>query len=256
MSRTAVNRFILPPGINIIQIPNSNAWIISNITTQRKQLINLPKNTYLKLEDTRMESGQIINESPDPESVDKNYEHVSSESLKKKRHSSKNDENINCQCLFSINRRHRQNLTKETSTKKRRLESLYALTRAVVYNAAMDSANPSSKSIRIGGVGYYAELEKKSTCENSCAGPEYILSLKLGYTHKVKLQVPKTLDIKIDKDSTTITISGIQRCFLGNFAAKVRAVSPIEPYHKKGLCYVNEVVRSKVAKSRKNKAKE
>jgi len=231
MSRTAVNRFILPPGINIIQIPNSNAWIIGNTTTKRKQLINLPKNISLDLKE--------------PETLEQNSMSFGHNETTAERRPS-----------FSVNQQPRQNFKKETSTKKRRFKSLYALTRALVYNATMDSAHPSSKSIRVGGVGYYAELEKKPTCGDSCAGPEYILSLKLGYSHKVKLQVPKTLDIKIDKDSTTITISGIQRCFLGNFAAKVRAVSPIEPYHKKGLCYVNEVVRSKVAKSRKNKAKE
>jgi len=231
MSRTAINRFTLPSGINIIQIPNSNAWIIGNTITKRKQLINIPKNISLNLKEPNTREQN----STSPE----------------------NDETtVKCRSFFSVDQQLCRNLKKKTSTKNRKFRSLYALTRALIYNAVMDSANPSSKSIRIGGVGYYAELEKKSTCGDSCASPEYVLSLKLGYSHKIRIHVPKTLDIKIDKDSTTITISGIQRCFLGNFAAKVRAVSPIEPYHKKGLCYVNEVVRTKVAKSRKNKAKE
>lgn len=221
MSGIGRKHFLLPDGIVFEPVRNSPAWIVRNKARDRYQLIFLPTNLQVLL--------YPVNSKP---------------------HSR------NGQWKCSIDQQPHQNLKKETSTKKRRLRSLSALAHAVVSNAIMDSVNPSSKSIRIGGVGYYAELEKKPTCEDSGASPEYILSLKLGYTHKVKLQVPKTLDIKIDKDSTTITISGIQRCFLGNFAAKVRAISPIEPYHKKGLCYVNEVVRSKVAKSRKNKAKE
>jgi ribosomal protein L6P/L9E len=222
MSRTTVNCFTLPPNINILQIPNSNGLLISDLVNKRNQLINMPNNMdVLACWDQKI-----------------------------------------CQpTLYGVFDARKvsnlcQNSKKETSIKKRKFRSLHALTSALVRNAVMDSANPSSKSIRIGGVGYYAELEKKPTCGDSCSGTEYILSLKLGYTHKVRLQVPKTLDIKIEKDATTIIISGMQRCFLGNFAARVRSVSPIEPYHKKGLSYVNEVVRSKVAKSRKNKAKE
>merc|ERR1712170_147158 len=111
-------------------------WIIGDIITKRKQLINLPKNISLNLKESKTLEQNLMS-----------FGH--NEIIVKRRF------------LFLINQQLRQNFKKKTSIKKHQFKSLYALTRALIYNATMDSAHPSSKNIRIGGVGYYAELEKK-----------------------------------------------------------------------------------------------
>jgi ribosomal protein L6P/L9E len=308
MSRTAANCFTLPEDISLTKIPNSNALIVSNQKTKRRQLILIPARYKLERQSSEhpnpasqasSENTEKSLDSQPPEALISSPAYLGSElrslartnAAKYTSSRSTRGESIvsglgetqsvsQAEDKQTVLLKHQPSnlFQKETSIKKRRAASLYALTRAMVYNAVMDSANPCSKVIRIGGVGYFAEIQTKQIdpsvtpdsvnvkpknqsnvypfIKKNATKEQTILALKLGYTHKVKLQVPKTLELKIDKESTTITLSGLQKCFLGNFAAKVRAVSPIEPYHGKGLSYINEVVRSKVAKSRKNKAKE
>ena len=59
-------------------------------------------------------------------------------------------------------------------------------------------------------------------------------------------------DLKVETpDSLTITISGINKEHVGDFAARVRAVRSPEPYKGKGIRYENEVVRRKEGKTGK-----
>ena len=46
-------------------------------------------------------------------------------------------------------------------------------------------------------------------------------------------------------------ISGMQKDMVSEFAAKVRAVRPPEPYKGKGIAYENEIIRRKVGKTSK-----
>ena len=45
------------------------------------------------------------------------------------------------------------------------------------------------------------------------------------------------------------TLSGIDRCLLGQFAADIRSIRPPEPYKGKGIRYADEHVRRKVGKA-------
>jgi len=51
---------------------------------------------------------------------------------------------------------------------------------------------------------------------------------------------------------TLIVITGPDRQAVGEYAAKVRAVRPPEPYKGKGIRYANEVVRRKAGKAAKS----
>ena len=47
---------------------------------------------------------------------------------------------------------------------------------------------------------------------------------------------------------TTLVVKGISKEKVGLYAAKVRGIKPVEPYHAYGLRYSDEVVVRKVGK--------
>ena len=77
-------------------------------------------------------------------------------------------------------------------------------------------------------------------------------NFQLGFSHPSQLDIPSDIQVAIEK-STLITISGIDKQLVGQFAANVRALRPPEPYKGKGVRYVDEYVRKKAGKSAKGK---
>ena len=53
------------------------------------------------------------------------------------------------------------------------------------------------------------------------------------------------------KETLKVSIEGINKEVVGQYAAKVRAVRPPEPYKGKGIRYVGEYVRRKEGKTGK-----
>lgn len=90
------------------------------------------------------------------------------------------------------------------------------------------------KKLVIEGIGYKAQIQ----------GDNLILSL--GFSHPVKLEVPK--DLKVSTESNVVTISGIDKEDVGNFSAKIRALKKPEPYKGKGIRYSDEIIRRKAGK--------
>lgn len=86
----------------------------------------------------------------------------------------------------------------------------------------------------IEGVGFKAELQGTT------------LVMNLGFSHQVKLEVPKGITCKVEKGE--VTISGIDKEVVGQFAAVVRSHKKPEPYKGKGIRYSDEVVRRKEGK--------
>jgi large subunit ribosomal protein L6 len=86
----------------------------------------------------------------------------------------------------------------------------------------------------IEGVGYKADLQGTT------------LVMNLGFSHQVKLEVPKGVSCKVEKGE--VTISGIDKEVVGQFAAVVRSKKKPEPYKGKGIRYSDEVIRRKEGK--------
>jgi large subunit ribosomal protein L6 len=86
----------------------------------------------------------------------------------------------------------------------------------------------------IEGVGYKADLQGTT------------LVMNLGFSHQVKLEVPKGLTCKVEKGE--VTLSGIDKEVVGQFAAVVRSKKKPEPYKGKGIRYSDETVRRKEGK--------
>ena len=93
---------------------------------------------------------------------------------------------------------------------------------------------PFEKKLIIEGIGYRAEMQGTT------------LVMNLGFSHQIKLAVPESLKIAIDKG--IITISGVSKDEVGGFAAKVRSYKKPEPYKGKGIRYENEIVKRKQGK--------
>jgi large subunit ribosomal protein L6 len=93
---------------------------------------------------------------------------------------------------------------------------------------------PFSKRLEVQGIGYKADLSGRT------------ITLSVGFSHPVKLEVPAGLTATVEKN--VISISGADREAVGQFAAIVRAVKKPEPYKGKGIRYEGEVVRHKEGK--------
>ncbi len=118
--------------------------------------------------------------------------------------------------------------------------AMHGLYRSLVNNMVIGVSAGFEKRLSLVGVGYRAAL----------AGTQ--LDMQLGFSHPTKLDIPKGIEVKVDK-STTIIIQGVDKQQVGQFAASVRSLRPPEPYKGKGVRYENEYVRKKAGKAGKGK---
>jgi large subunit ribosomal protein L6 len=93
-----------------------------------------------------------------------------------------------------------------------------------------------SKTLRIVGVGYKAQLQGK------------MLVLNLGYSHPITFSIREGIKIEVP-DPNTVVISGIDKQLVGQVSADLRKFRPPEPYKGKGIMYSNEHVRRKAGKA-------
>ena len=81
------------------------------------------------------------------------------------------------------------------------------------------------------------------------------LVLQVGYSHPVNLPIPEGLEVTAEQVRLpggmvqVITVSGIDKQQVGEFAAETRRVKPPEPYLGKGIRYRDEQIRRKAGKS-------
>lgn len=114
--------------------------------------------------------------------------------------------------------------------------SLHGLSRALIQNAVKGVTEGWSKVLLLNGVGYKAAV----------AGGT--LNLNLGYSHPIQYEIPKGIEIKVEKN-TKVTVNGIDRELVGQTAQKIRSFRPPEPYLGKGVKYEEEIIRKKAGKS-------
>lgn len=77
-----------------------------------------------------------------------------------------------------------------------------------------------------------------------------MLDLSIGVSHPTQIPIPKGLEVSVEKN-TLISIRGIDKQLVGEFAASIRIKRPPEPYKGKGIRYENEYVRRKAGKAAK-----
>ena len=120
----------------------------------------------------------------------------------------------------------------------KRHKALHGLTRTLIFNMVEGVTKGYEKVLEINGVGYRAAKSGKK------------LTLTLGYSHPVEMIDPDGIEIVLD-GQTKITVKGIDKEKVGQFAAEIRTKRPPEPYKGKGIKYADEHIRRKVGKTGK-----
>ena len=155
-------------------------------------------------------------------------------------------------------------VTRPTDEKEDR--SLHGLTRALLQDMVTGVSEGYKKVLMIIGVGYKAVKQGNNLLlylghslmpVTGMPQDRFIIS----DTPTVKLEVPSEDEIKkqgIDKMTTEkvstsliIVVRGIDKQEVGQMAAVIRGKRPPEPYHGKGVRYIDENVRRKVGKTGK-----
>ena len=119
----------------------------------------------------------------------------------------------------------------------KKMKSLHGLTRTLIHNMVVGVTEGYTKSLEVNGVGYKAQKQGKK------------LVLSLGYSHPVEMEDPEGLESVVDGNN--ITVKGIDKEKVGQYAAEIRAKRAPEPYKGKGIKYADEVIRRKVGKTGK-----
>jgi len=123
-------------------------------------------------------------------------------------------------------------------TIKRRTKNspaLWGLSRSLLQNAVIGVSVGFEKKLELVGVGYKTSMQG-----------DKMLRVDVGYSHPIDLEVPEELLVSTEK--TIITISGIDKQKVGEFAAKIRSHRKPEPYKGKGIKYEGEKIRRKEGK--------
>ncbi len=117
--------------------------------------------------------------------------------------------------------------------------SLHGLTRALLNNMVTGVSDGFTKVLLIEGVGYRAEMNGQR------------LVLYVGYSHPVYFEPDNGISFAVEERGRKVIISGIDKEYVGEIAARVRKQRPPEPYKGKGVRYEGEIVRRKAGKTGK-----
>lgn len=103
-----------------------------------------------------------------------------------------------------------------------------------IKNMIIGVNTPFTKKLILEGIGYKSEVKGNN------------LVLALGFSHPVNVSIPEGLKVTAEKN--IISITGINKELVGEFAASVRALKKPEPYKGKGMRYEGEVIKRKQGK--------
>ena len=126
------------------------------------------------------------------------------------------------------------NVSRDSDAKAYREQ--HGLARSLIQNMVTGVTQGYEKELELVGVGYKAEKKGKK------------LVLSLGYSHPVELEDPDGITTEAPSN-TEITVKGIDKAVVGNYAANIRAWRKPEPYKGKGIRYVGEHIRRKEGKT-------
>lgn len=115
--------------------------------------------------------------------------------------------------------------------------ALAGTTRALIHNMVVGVTQGFERKLQLVGVGYRAQVQGNS------------LNLTLGFSFPVDYPVPEGVTIETPSQ-TEIQIKGTDKQQVGQVAANIRRLRPLEPYKGKGVRYADERVVLKEAKKK------
>ena len=119
---------------------------------------------------------------------------------------------------------------------QKHMKQLHGTTRALINNMIEGVTKGFVRQLELVGIGYRAALREGK------------LVLNVGYSHPVEFVLEPGVNIAIGKP-TEISVEGIDKQRIGEWAANIRKVRPPEPYLGKGIKYKNEIIRRKEGKT-------
>ena len=125
-------------------------------------------------------------------------------------------------------------LTKQVK-KSKKANMMQGTTNSLINNMIIGVHTGFSKGLEAVGVGYRFNVSGNKITVNA------------GYSHPVVVEAPSDLSVT-SESNTEITIHGIDKQKVSEFAANIRKIREPEPYKGKGIRYKNEYVRRKEGK--------
>lgn len=116
--------------------------------------------------------------------------------------------------------------------------ALHGLTRSLLANMVTGVTKGFQKDLEVVGVGYRATLAGKNVV------------LRTGFSHQVEVAPMEGVTLGVE-GTNRIKVSGIDKQIVGQMAAKIRGVRPLDDFKGKGIKYAGEVVHLKAGKTGK-----
>ena len=127
-------------------------------------------------------------------------------------------------------------ITVKRSSEEKTVKQLHGTTRALLANMIKGVSEGYKIDLEIVGIGYRAQVQGNK------------LVLNVGYSHPVEI-IPEE-GVKIEAPTaTSVSVTGIDKERVGEYAARIRAVRKPEPYKGKGIKYVGEHIIRKEGKT-------
>lgn len=115
------------------------------------------------------------------------------------------------------------------------IRAYWGTTRSLINNMIEGVTNGYRKRLEIHGVGWTAQ-QKGMT-----------LALNIGYCNTIEMEIPQGVELEVKNQN--ISISGIDKQVVGNFAASIKAKRKPEPYNGKGIRFAGEEIMRKQGKA-------
>lgn len=129
----------------------------------------------------------------------------------------------------------------ERPTDQKRHRAMHGLYRALLANMVTGVSTGFKTDLELVGVGFKAAVTGNN-----------VLELALGYSHAIVFQMPaevKASAVTEKGKNPIVTLESNDKQLIGQVAAKLRDLRPVEPYKGKGVRFVGEVVRRKAGKT-------
>ncbi|XOV91840.1 MAG: 50S ribosomal protein L6 [Bacteroidota bacterium] len=131
-------------------------------------------------------------------------------------------------------------LTVERPTEQKRHKAAHGLYRSLINNMVVGVEKGYQQKLELVGVGYKASVQGN------------LLELSLGYSHSIFFALPEEIKVTAETEkgkNPIVTLDGIDKQLVGQIAAKIKSLRPVEPYKGKGVRYLGEYVRRKAGKT-------
>ena len=123
----------------------------------------------------------------------------------------------------------------KVTRKNDNFKSFHGTANANIKNMIIGVSEGYEKKLESIGVGYRFALK----------GNELVVTA--GYSHPVNVEIPAGITLE-SPSNTELTVKGIDKCQVGEFAANIRKIREPEPYKGKGIRYKDEHIQRKEGK--------